>query len=45
MFRADQKDSLPLSIQRATAEVEKKFHWQDGKNPDLVHVKFILDTR
>ena len=44
VFRADEKDALPLSIQRATAEVEKKFHWQDGKNPDLVHVKFILDT-
>ena len=50
VFRADEKDALPLSIQRATAEVEKKFHWQDGTKPqgrlrqqsDLLPWKFDL---
>ncbi len=40
---ASEKD-FPAPIQRATAEVERQLHWKDGRNPDLVHVKFILDT-
>ena len=42
VVRAD--DAMPVGVQRATAEVEKSLHWKDGKNPDLVHVKYILDT-
>ena len=37
-------EEIPEPILRASAEVESKLHWSDGTNPDLVHVKFILDT-
>jgi len=37
-------DACPVTIAKASEDVTKQLHWMDGKNPDLVHVKFILDS-
>lgn len=38
------ESTLPRAIASASKEVTEQLHWRDGCNPDLVHVKFVLDT-